>query len=98
MIPDMFPYLVVLAAAPPPSSAQTSIINAFDALTTVGTAIALSVTAFFLLVGGFRYMTARGNPVQMERAKASLEHAAVGFGIIILARVLAELLQSAIHT
>ncbi len=79
------------------SDAQTKIQQAFDALTAMGTALGLSVATFFLLWGGYKYMMARGNPLQMERAKQSLEHAAVGFAIVLLANVLASLVKSTLH-
>ena len=78
-------------------TAAQSITQAFDTLVTVGTGIALSVVAFMILWGGFKYMTARGNPLAMEKAKSTLEHAAIGFGIVVLCQVLAQLLQSTIH-
>jgi hypothetical protein len=63
----------------------------------MGTALGLSVATFFLLWGGYKYMMARGNPLQMERAKQSLEHAAVGYAIVLMANILANLVKTALH-
>jgi Type IV secretion system pilin len=72
------------------------VIHTFDQLTTIGLNIGLAAAAFFILVGGFQYMSAGGNPMSMERAKSSLKNAAIGFAIVLLARTLAQLLQSSI--
>lgn len=72
------------------------IVHMFDQLTTIGLNIGLAAAAFFILLGGFEYMTAGGNPMAMERAKSALKNAAIGFAIILLARVLAQLIQSSI--
>jgi len=49
------------------------------------------------VLGGYKYMMARGNPIMMERAKGSLEHAGIGFAIVLLAAVLASLVKSVLH-
>ena len=72
------------------------VIHTFDQLTTIGLNIGLAAAAFFILVGGFQYMSASGNPMAMERAKSSLKNAAIGFAIVLLARTLAALIQSSI--
>lgn len=72
------------------------VIDTFNQLTTIGLNIGTAAAAFFILVGGFQYMTAGGNPMAMERAKSSLKNAAIGFAIILLAHTLAQLLQSTI--
>ncbi len=82
---------------PASSDAQGQIIGAFDALTKMGVAIGLSVCTFMLVLGGYKYMMARGNPIMMERAKGSLEHAGIGFAIVLLAAVLASLVKSVLH-
>jgi hypothetical protein len=74
------------------------VINTFNQLTTIGLNIGIAAAAFFILIGGFQYMAAGGNPMAMERAKSSLRNAAIGFAIILLARTLAQLLQSSITT
>ena len=84
-------------ATTPAPDAQAQIVAAFDALTTMGVAIGLSVCALMILIGGYKYMTSRGNPIAQERAKASLEHAGIGFAIVLLATVLASLVKSVLH-
>ena len=72
------------------------IIHTFDQLTAVGTDIGLAAATFFILLGGFQYMTASGNPMAMERAKSALRNAVVGFAIVLLANALASLISNSI--
>lgn len=42
------------------------------------------VTIFFIIVGGFRYMTSAGSPEGMQKAKKSITNAVIGLVIAIL--------------
>ncbi len=77
--------------------AQGQITGAIDALVKMGVAIGLSYCAFMLVLAGYKYMSARGNPLLMERAKGALEHAGIGFGIVLMATVLSSLVKSVLH-
>ena len=72
------------------------VLHTFSQLTDIGLNIGLAAATFFILVGGFQYMSAGGNPMAMERAKSSLRNAAIGFAIILLAHAIASLIQSSI--
>jgi hypothetical protein len=56
--------------------------------------ILAAVATLFLVVGGLRYITAAGDPSEMERAKGSLKSAAVGYALAILAPVIMTALKS----
>jgi hypothetical protein len=43
------------------------------------------VAVLFLIIGGFRYVTASGNPEQIEGAKKTIMYAVVGLIVVILA-------------
>jgi hypothetical protein len=73
------------------------IVHTFQQLTTVGSDIGLAAATFFILLGGFQYMTASGNPMAMERAKAALRNAVVGYAIVLLANALASLISNSIN-
>ena len=68
----------------------------FTNLLNLGTSIAVVVTAFFLMLGGYQYMSAGGNPHSMEKGKTALFNAVAGLFIILSARVIAGLVQSAL--
>lgn len=74
-------------------------INAlFDSLLTIGVGVAVSVCAFFILWGGFLYMSAGGSPHQMERGKTAITNALAGLAIVLLARVIAGMVKDALAT
>jgi hypothetical protein len=72
------------------------IIKVFDALLLAGATVSVVTTAFFISLAGFRYMTAGGNPRAVESAKESLFNAVIGLAIVILCKVLADLVGSAL--
>ena len=68
----------------------------FNNLLNIGLGVAVTVCAFFLMWGGFLYMSASGSTHQMERAKSAMVNAIAGLAIILLAKVIAGMVQSAI--
>ncbi len=72
-------------------------INAlFTNLLNIGLGVAVTVAAFFLMWGAFLYMSAAGSPRQMESGKSAMLNALIGLGIVLSARVVAGLVQSAL--
>jgi hypothetical protein len=47
--------------------------------------ILVAVSTLFLTVGGFRYLWANGDPGEVEKAKAALRNAAIGYALAVLA-------------
>ena len=71
-------------------------INAlFANLLNIGIGVAAAVAAFFVMWGAFLYMSSAGSPRQMEQGKAAIMNALAGLAIVLLARVIAGLVQSA---
>ncbi len=68
----------------------------FNNLLNLGMGVAVTVSAFFLLWGAFIYMSAAGSPHQMERGKSAIVNALVGFSIVLMARVIAGMIQDSI--
>lgn len=58
--------------------------------------IIAAVATLFLVVGGVRYITAGGDPSQIEQAKGNLKSAMLGYGLAVLAPVFMTILSSAI--
>jgi hypothetical protein len=56
--------------------------------------ILAAVATLFLTIGGLRYLTAGGDPGQVEKAKTALKSAAVGYALAILAPLLVSILAS----
>lgn len=70
----------------------------FTNLLNIGTGVAVTVAAFFLMWGAFLYMSAGGSPHQMERGKGAMINALAGLAIVLSARVIAGMIQSALVT
>lgn len=72
-------------------------INAlFENLLNIGLGVAVAVSAFFVMWGAFLYMSAAGSPRQMEQGKTAIVNALAGLAIVLLARVIASMVQGAL--
>jgi hypothetical protein len=65
-------------------------------LLTIATGLGLLLCAFFLSMAGFYFMTSGGNPGAIERSKSAAFNAAIGFGLVLSARVIANLVNGAV--
>ena len=72
------------------------IVKVFDALMTAGAALGLGATGFFVMLAGYQYLSAGGSVRAVESAKGSLTHALIGFAIVVLCKVLANLVAAAL--
>ena len=72
------------------------IVKVFDSLLTAGAAVGFAATAFFVMLAGYQYMSAGGSVRAVESAKRSLYNALIGFAVIILCRIIAGLVGSAL--
>lgn len=73
-----------------------SINTLFENLLNIGVGVAVTVAAFFLMWGAFVYMSAGGSPHQMERGKSAMVNALAGLAVVLSARVIAGMIQSAL--
>lgn len=60
------------------------------------TAIGLSVAVLFMVLGGFQYITAAGNPDQMQKAKMTLLYSVVGLILILLSYAVIKFFTSSL--
>jgi hypothetical protein len=67
----------------------------FENLLNIGIGVAAAVSAFFVMWGAFLYMSAAGSPLQMEAGKTAIVNALAGLAIVLLARVIAGMVQDA---
>ena len=70
----------------------------FANLLNVGLGVAAAVAAFFVMWGAFLYMSAAGSPRQMESGKTAIVNALGGLAIVLLAKVIAGMVKTAIGT
>ncbi len=54
------------------------------------------LATLFLTIGGVRYMTAGGDPGQIERAKSALRSATIGYALAALSPVIVAILRSVV--
>ncbi|MDO8657586.1 MAG: hypothetical protein Q7K55_02500 [Candidatus Levybacteria bacterium] len=92
--------IVFLFSATPAFAAQTnSEISAFTNQTLNTLLIFASAAAtFFLVRGGYMYITSTGKPDALDHAKITVRNALIGLVIIISAAVFSSLLQGAFNT
>jgi len=90
--------LVVVLASPAfaASGAAPTLDGVISSLTNWIVGILAGVATLFLTIGGLRYLTAGGDPGQVERAKTALKSAAVGYALAILAPLIVSILASVI--
>lgn len=90
--------MLVIAVAPPAfaatGGAATSLNSVIDNLRNWLVGILAAVATLFLTVGGLRYLTAGGDPGQVEKAKTALKSAAIGYALAALAPLLVSILAS----
>ena len=94
--------MTVLFAVATPSSADTFVLAAapgsleqvIDNLRNFLIGLLVGLATLFLTVGGVRYLSADGDPGEVERAKKSLRNAAIGYGLAMLAPVIVTVLKS----
>ena len=87
---------VLLVAAAPPAAAAgpPSLSGVISNLTNWIVGILAGVATLFLTIGGLRYLTAGGDPGQVEKAKVALKSAAIGYALAILAPLLVSIVTS----
>jgi hypothetical protein len=56
--------------------------------------ILAGLATLFLTLAGVRYLTANGDPTEVEKAKTALRSAAIGYGLAVLAPVIVAVLKS----
>lgn len=55
--------------------------------------ILAAVATLFLVLAGVYYVTAGGDPAQVDKAKSALKNALVGYGLAVLAPILLQVVQ-----
>ena len=72
------------------------IVSVFNSLLTVGAAVSLAATAFFVMLAGFQYMSSRRKRSVRRVGQGQPLQRLIGFAIVILCRVIAALVGTAL--
>jgi hypothetical protein len=83
---------VPLIASPPLAADSIAQVISNTTLWIVG--ILAGLATLMLTIGGLRYLSAGGDPAEVEKAKTALRSAAIGYGLAILAPVIVTILKS----
>lgn len=86
----IFPHVVLAASSVPEISSYTS-----DTLAII-TIVASGAAVFFLLRGGYIYITSTGKPDALEEAKKTIRNALIGLVLVLAANGIVSLLQGAL--
>lgn len=85
--------IVIGPCAPAGASTATSLIIG---LIQIALWIVGLLAVLFVIVGGYRYVTAHGNEEQAEAAKKTLTHAIIGVVIVVLSFVIVRVITNAL--
>jgi hypothetical protein len=82
------------AASPPPEilAAPKKLEDVISGITVWIVSILAVVATMFLTIGGLRYMSAGGDPSQVEAAKGNFKSALLGYALAVLAPVVLGIL------
>ena len=78
-----------------PQGPQTAgqVIKIIETIATWVFAIFLAVSVIFLVVGAFQFVTARGDPAQVNKAREILLYSIIGIGLAFLANAVDDVLR-----
>ena len=88
--------LMLAVSAPAYAAGGPTINGVISNLTSWLVGILAGVATLFLTIGGLRYLTAGGDPVQVEKAKTALKSAAIGYALAALAPLIVSILASVV--
>lgn len=97
MLLKIFAVLPVLLVFAPPVFAVDKAISDYTSTTlTMITAISTAAAVFFLVKGGYSYMTSSGRPDSLESAKRTIKNALIGLVLVLASGLLVSVLTNAI--
>lgn len=73
---------------------ETSVPQIFRTIINWALGIAFGIAVIFLIIGGFRYITAGGNEESAEKGKSSVINALIGIVIIVLSYVIVNVVAN----
>lgn len=80
-----------------PLSGINSIPDLLAAILQVVIIIAIPIIIFFIMLAGFKYVTARGNATQIQDASRALLYAIIGGVLILGATAIAQIIKNLVN-
>ena len=93
LIPAM-PAFAHVAGTPVAAPDTSGLAHVIDNLRAWIMGILAAIATLYLTIGGVRYLTAGGDPTEVDKAKSAFKSAAIGYALAFLAPVLLGMLQS----
>jgi hypothetical protein len=87
------PEAAFAGAAVPVVEAANTLPQVIAGLQTWIMGILAAIASLFLVLAGLYWVTAGGDPAQVDRAKSALKNALVGYGLAVLAPVLLSIVK-----
>lgn len=81
-----------------PLGEGTTLVDFLNTILDVVLIFAVPIIVFFIILAGFQYVMARGNPDKISQASKSLLYALIGGVLIIGAKVLLEVISGTVNS
>lgn len=90
--------VLLLSASPVFAASNSDVANFTNQTLTTLSVLGSLVAVFFLIKGGFSYITSTGKPDVLEHAKLTIRNALIGLVLILSAGLISQLLNAAFTT
>jgi len=92
------PALAHMAGMPLAAPDTSGIAHIIDNLRAWIMGILAAVATLYLTIGGVRYLTAGGDPTEVDKAKSAFKSAGIGYALAIIAPVILTILDQIVGT
>lgn len=79
-----------------PPIGEATLMDVIATIISIAFALAGIVAVIFLIIGGFNYVTAGGNPEQIEMAKTTIVNAIIGLVVILISYLIVQFIMTQI--
>ena len=91
------PVLTLGITPPEGPSENISIPGVFETIVNWAFYFLLVISALFLIIAGFYFVTAQGDPEQIKKARNMVLYALIGLGVAVLSRAIVSWLRTVIE-
>jgi len=89
--------VLTLGITPQGPSENINIPGVFETIVNWAFYFLLVISAFFLIIAGFYFVTAQGDPEQIKKARNMVLYALIGLAVAVLSRAIVSWLQGIIE-
>jgi len=81
----------------PPIGGEANLMDVIATVISIAFALAGIVAVIYLIIGGFNYVTAGGNPEQIEMAKTTIVNAIIGLVVILVSYLIVQFIMTQLN-